>query len=211
MAVREKPAGYCGIENAKFAKRTGNTYATELIPVKYATGLTLNSQVEPTEQHGDNRLLFRIPSDTGLDGELSTTAADPELEKAAGLAIEGAGGLIGVDMTQYLKGALYFEHIMYPESAAPKKVKVWLLNAELGRGSESHTTNKKSVELGTYAYPIHVYGDPLMTADGLKEYLDENGMGHKSYRIAAYPGDTDYATFGDAVPVPKVLASGGEG
>ncbi|SBW02669.1 hypothetical protein KL86CLO1_11680 [uncultured Eubacteriales bacterium] len=36
-------------------------------------------------------------------------------------------------------------------------------------------------------------------------------MGHKSYRIASYPGDTDYETFGDAVPAPKVAASGGTG
>lgn len=205
--TRQKAAGYCGIENVKFApKQADGSYATELLWFKYAKSLSLTPQVSSTEQHADNRLLFKVPSDTGYTGELGTTAADPELEKLAGHAMEGASGLIGVDMTSYLRGAMYFEHIIYEETAKAKRVKVWLFNVEVGKGAETYNTKQNSLELGAYAYPVTVVGDKAMAADGTTEYVDEYGMGHTAFRLASYPGDADYATFGDAVPVPKVKA-----
>lgn len=201
------PIGRCGIHDVKFAPKTGENYATALLELPFILGLTLNSKVEPVEVYASDELQLNIPSDTGYEGELNATAPDPALDKAAGLTIEGATGLIGVDMTLYAYGALYFEHTQYPKNAPACTVKVWLLNVEIGKGSESFTTKKKSPEMGNYAYPLKVLGDTLMAFDGLKPALDENGMRHKSFRLTRYPGETGYDTFGEAVPVPKVAGN----
>lgn len=204
--VRLKALVYCGIHGGKFALKTGDVYA-EPMDLKYIMGLTLNSKVEAVEVFADDELQLNVPSDSGYEGELNATAPDPELDKRLGLSVEGADGLVGVNMTAYAYGALYFEHTQQRKGEAPYTVKAWLFNVEIGKGSESYATNKKSPEMGSYAYPFKTLGDPLMDADGLKEALDANGMRHKAFRVTSYPGDTGYETFGDKPPVPKVLAA----
>ncbi len=45
-----------------------------------------------------------------------------------------------------------------------------------------------------------------MGADGVTEYFDENGNTRKIFKISCLPGNTNYETFLDAVPVPKAKA-----
>lgn len=205
MPIRKKAAAYHGVQNMKFAPKKAGAYQ-EPFEMLYAQGISLNAQVSPTEQHADNRLVCRIPSDTGYDGEVGTTGQDPELEKAAGFAIEAANGLITGNVTAYLRGALYYEHLETDEDGANSVVKTWLLGVEIGKGSKNHTTDKASVELGSYAYPIRVYGEKVMDTDGVKEYLNERGVGMLALIYSAWPEDADYADFGKTVPVPKVAA-----
>lgn len=203
MPSRKMAAAYHGIQNMKFAPKRAGSYS-EPFPMAYATGISLNAQVSPTEQYANNRMVCRIPSDTGYEGEVSTTAQDPELEKAAGFSIEGASGLITGNITAYMRGALYYEYLETDEDNVTTTVKVWLFGVEIGKGSRSYTTDKVSAELGTYAYPIRVYGEKLMTSDGTKEYLNDRGVGMLASIYCSWPEDADYATFGDTVPVPKV-------
>lgn len=202
--IRSKLGGYCGIENVKFSKREKGVYATKVMNLLYAQGLKLTPKIGETPQNCDNKLLFKIPSDKGLEGELRTTAPDPELDKAAGFAIEGANGLIDVDMTSYVHGALYFEFIGHDGEGVASRVKVWLLNVELGKGEKFFNTSKESVELGDYAYSLSVNGDPMMNADGTTPYLDKRGMGHLAFQYTAYPEDPKYADFEKSVPVPTI-------
>lgn len=206
MPIRRKAAAYHNISNMKFAPKKAGAYQ-EPFEMLYALSLSLNAQVSATEQYADGRLVCRIPSDTGYEGEVGTTAQDPELEKAAGFAIEGASGLITGNVASYLRGALYYEHLEEEEEGAPSVVKTWLLGVEIGKGSKSYTTDKASVELGSYAYPIRVYGEKVKDSDGIKEYLNERGVGMLALIYSAWPEDGDYATFGDTVPVPKVAAA----
>lgn len=205
--VRKKAAGYHGIQNMKFASKTADGYATEPLALLYAKNINPTALLEAVEQHADNRLLFKVPNDTGYEGEVGTTAPDPELEKAAGYALEGANGLIGANVVKYLRGAIYYEFIENDENGTPSVAKVWLFNAEIGKGSATHSTDTKSVEFGEYKYPFTVYGDTLMDALGTKPYLDANGMGRTAFMYTARPVDEGYATFGDAVPMPKVKAT----
>lgn len=209
MTTRKKAAGYHGVQNMHFAPREEADYADALLAMEYAKNINPSSLLEAVEQYADNRLLFKIPNDNGYDGEIGTVAPDPELEKAAGYALEGANGLIGVSVVKYIRGALYYEFIETDENGVSSVVKVWLFNTEIGKGSSTHSTDTKSVEFGEYKYPFTVYGDKLMNSTGDKEYLDENGMGRKAFMYTARPGDAGYATFGDSVPVPKLAATGG--
>lgn len=205
MPVRKKAAAYHNISNMKFAPKKAGAYQ-EPFEMLYAQALGLTSKVDAVEQHADGRLVCRIPSDTGYEGEIGTTAQDPELEKAAGFAAEGANGLITSNVTAFLRGALYYEHLETDEDNVTSTVKTWLYGVEIGKGSKNHTTDKQSVELGTYSMPIRVFGEKLMSADGAKEYLNERGVGMLAYIYSAWPEDADYETFGDTVPTPKVAA-----
>ena len=207
---RTKAAAFHGVENVKFAPKTNGAYATgdAVLKVLYAKNLNPSSLLEAAEQYADDRLLFRVPNDKGYDVELGTTAPDPELDKAAGFAIEGANGLMGVQQLNYARGAMYYEFKERDEDGKVSMAKCWMFNVELGKGSGNHATDESSIAFGSYTYPARVYGDDLMDSTGTKAYVDENGMGRKVFMYTARPGDTGYDTFGDSVPVPKVPTTG---
>lgn len=205
--VRAKAAGYHGVQNLKFAKKTDATYAAP-VAMLYAKNINPTAMLEATEQYADSRLLFRIPNDTGYEGEIGTTGPDLEFEKSAGYSIEGANGLIGANVTAYQRGAIYYEFTENDANGVASTVKVWLFNAEIGKGSPTHVSDAKSVEFGEYKYPFTVYGDTLMDSTGAKAYTDAKGVGRMAFMYTARHDDNAYATFGDTVPVPKVAAAG---
>ena len=207
--TRSKAAGYHGVQNMKFAPKKSGTYDTALLDMKYAQSINPSALLEAAEQYADNRLVCRVPSDTGYEGEVGTTAPDPELEKAAGFALEGANGLITTNIASYLRGALYYEFLELDEDGKQSVVKCWMFNVEIGKGCATYTTAKGSVEFGAYSYPFRAYGDPLKDSEGTDDYKDERGVGRTAYLYTCRPDDTGYATFGDTVPVPKVAATEG--
>ena len=150
MATRAKAAGYHGCEGVKFAPKETEGYGTP-VALPYAKGINPSALLDAVEQHADNRLLFRIPSDKGYEGEFSTTAPDAEFEKMAGFAMEGANGLIRTNVAAYVRGALYYEFIERDADGKPSKVKVWMYEVEVGKGSETYSTDTENIELGTYA------------------------------------------------------------
>ena len=163
--TRSKAAGYHGVQNMKFAPKKSGTYDTALLDMKYAQSINPSALLEAAEQYADNRLVCRVPSDTGYEGEVGTTAPDPELEKAAGFALEGANGLITTNIASYLRGALYYEFLELDEDGKQSVVKCWMFNVEIGKGSATYTTAKGSVEFGAYSYPFRAYGG---SAEGLR-------------------------------------------
>ena len=206
MPERKRAVAYHGIDSVKFAPKSKGEYATEFIPIAYATSLGLTAKMEGQELFADNRLVCRVPSDQGYDGEIGTTSPCPALEKAAGYALDGASGIVGTNVTSYLRGALYYEFIERDADGQSSKVKAWMLNVEIGKGSENHATDTNTVQFGSYAYPYTCYGDTLKAADGTADYVDANGMKRLAFTYISRPEDADYATFGEAVPVPKVAA-----
>lgn len=206
---RTKAAAFHGVENVKFAPRANGAYATgdAILKVLYAKSLNPSSLLEAAEQFADDRLLFRVPNDKGYDVEFGTTAPDPELDKVAGFALEGANGLLSVNQVNYARGAMYYEYNERDEDGKAYKVKCWMFNVELGKGSGNHATDESSIAFGSYTYPARVYGDDLMDSAGTAAYVDDNGIGRKVFMYTARPGDTGYDTFGDSVPTPKMKAS----
>lgn len=208
MSTALKPGGYHGIQNVKLAvQMEDGSYSADLIPMLYAKSLSINAVLEAVEVFGDNIPIFRIPKDDGYEGEMGTTAPDTLVERAAGYAIDGTDGLIRTNMTYYLRCALYYEYKETNKFGRDSVVKVWLYSVEIGKGSESYTSDAKSIEFGDYKYPLRVYGDPLMDSTGTNEYLDEFGLGRKAPMTICRPSDAKYKTFGAAVPVPKVKSA----
>lgn len=206
MPERKKAAAYHGVSNMKFAPKAAGAYETPF-RMLYAKSISLNAQVSATEQYADNRLVCRIPSDTGYEGEIGTTAQDVAVEKAGGTAIEGANGLVTGNVTRYLRGALYYEHLEMDEDGIDSVVKTWVYGVELGKGSKVNSTDQAAVELGAYTYPIRAHGETLMDSAGESPWLDERGVGRMAFLYSAWPEDEGYAAFGETVPAPKVAGS----
>lgn len=194
-SVRLTPVAYHGIQNVKFAPKAAEGYAEEFISLPHAKNLGFTSLLEDAEVYGDNRLLLRVPNDRGYTIEFGRPATFPELEKAAGYAVEGPNGVIGTNVAQYLSGAVYCEFIEIGKDKRSYAVKVWVYNVEIGKGSPNHSTDTRSLEFGEYKYPGTVYGDPLMDSAGTAPYRDELGMERLSFMYTARPGDTGYDDF----------------
>jgi len=204
MSTREKVVAEIGVQGAKFAPIGTDGYDTP-VKLKYTVNITLSPNVERAERYADNRLIISIPNEPFMDGSMGTTAHDIELEKMAGISMEVAGGVATLGMVKYLRGALYFEHIEIVEDGTSKLVKTWVYNVEVGKGETNLSTKTASITFADYVYPIRSMGDTLMANDGETEYIDQNGMKRNVFMFNAWPDDAGYATFGDAVPVPKAL------
>ncbi len=201
-----KAAAYHGVQNMKFAKRADGTYATELLDMPYAKSLDPSALLEASEQHADNRLIFRVPKDDGYEGSIGTTGRDAALEKELGMEIDGAVGTLRVGLTSYTKGALYYEYIERDGDGQASVIKVWMYNLEIGKSNESYTSDTSTAEFGEYAYPFRAYGEKVKNAEGTGTYRDEKGNEKTAFMCICGPKDPGYETFGDSVPEPKVKA-----
>lgn len=176
---------------------------------KYLTSVSLETNIEDFEQYADDERVVLIPSDNSIDGTIGTTAKDVAFEKAAGYLQELDGGtLADIKIHGYTRCCFYFEFTNIDQATGqPYKVKTWLLNAELKKTGETHETNTNTPTGATYEYPISVYGLNVKDSAGTADAVDDNGFVICAYKVHSYPGDEDYATFGDAVPEPQLPAS----
>ena len=103
-----------------------------------------------------------VNSDTGCEGEVGTTAR-PELEKAAGFALEGRKRPDYHQHRQLPPGRLNYE---FPGAGRGRQAvcsQVLMFNVEIGGGSATYTTAKGGVEFGAYSIPSGLW----RSAEGL--------------------------------------------
>ena len=101
------------------------------------------------------------------------------------------------------QNAIYFETEFTGADGVKKTKKVWLFGVEVSAPSESLDQNTDDLSIATVEYGITVKGVYLKAADGIANYTDATtGNTVKVFKLSQIPTDTDYATFGDTVPVP---------
>ena len=202
---RGKSPGYHNINNAKFCpkKEDGTPDDANIIRLPYSKTLALSPLLERQDVYADGRNVLAIPSDQGYEGSYGTTDQDIGLETALGFAEELAGGLGTLKMTGYRRGYMYYEFKRALEDGRNYVVKAWLYDAEFGKAAISNETDTNTLTMGTTSYPLRVYGTPALDDEG-KPVTDELGNEKVVIMMISLPGDDDYTTFGDAVPLPKV-------
>lgn len=167
--------------------------------------IPLNAQVSTEDIFADGKRLIIMYNDMGYTGSIGTTGQDRDFEEKIGQAISSGEG---VSMVTQIKGssvlAFYFETEEHTANNVKYTVKNWLLNVQVGRPDRAHNTNTTTPAIGEYAYPVVVSGETVLTSDGTKAYIDEHGNESLCFIISALPNATDYETFGDTVPEPKV-------
>lgn len=192
-------AGYHGVDNLQYAVR-GET--PEIKSMRYARNISLNPVLENADQYANNKLILQIPRDNGYEGELGTTAPDPDFDAALGYTMEGAAGHMRVGAVRYKRVDLYYE-VTFESEANTRVRKVWLLNCQVGKPAETAATDTSSFEFGNHVYPIRVYGDTALT-DAETIYRDEGGNKRVVTMVYADPGDDGYDDFDKSVPQPII-------
>lgn len=172
----------------------------------YLTSLSLKNQVSTTDQYADDKRIYRKLSDAGIEGEIGTTSQDIGFEQKSGYLIEADGGLLAEIKARGAKPCcFYFEHTRVDAATETEyKVKTWLINCHINKATEeTHDTDTDKPSFAAYKYPIVVDGENMKAASGDTDAVDENGFEICVYKVISCPGDTGYATFGDAVPAIK--------
>ena len=206
MADKKQAAAYHGAENGKYALRGADGTPGETVEIfQYLKSVAYDPDVDTQEIYANDCKIMSIISDQGYTGSIGTTAQDRAFEEALGHLLTLDGMIADVNSNGFNRIDFYYEYKEETPNGTPYMVKVWILNLEVSKSSKENKTDEKSVSIGEYSYPITIYGDKVKSADGSAVYRDANGMEWIATRLIAVPGDTAYETFGDSVPVPKVI------
>lgn len=174
-------------------------------PLTYMNTFTKDRNVTVKNLYGDGELQDSLNSDRSITGAIGTTARDMDFEKDLGLAVEVSGGGLAENAVVSSVRVNIGIETEYKEKGQPVKTKkIWILNAQITPPNESLTQNQDDITESTYDYNYTGFGVNLKAAAGTDDYIDENGMPKRVYTVSSVPGDADYATFLDSVPVPKM-------
>lgn len=192
------------IKNLKYAmKGELGTYEEPKL-LAFANSLSLEADFDELKIFGDGRAIAILPDDKGFTGILSVTDIAEDYEIDCGRAKRIQGGIADIQQRASKEHAIYYE-LDAQEDGKNFVIKTWLFGCYSGRPSETYQQSQEDHTVNFYDYPLTVVGTTLKNDDGTKEYVDENGNTYRITRVSAYPGDTDYDTFGDNVPEPKDL------
>jgi len=192
------------IKNVKYSVKGSNGAYGVVQDLAYAEAINLESTFSSEPVHGDGEILCEITTDQGLTGSLTTiqSSDDYEIDMNRKMLVDG-GAVADITQKDSVEHAVYFESHLLLDGITKTK-KVWLLNVTSGKPSETHTQSKENVTLNNLEIPLKILGEKMMTNDGLSVYKDANGNELKVTKLSVKPGDAAYATFGDAVPTPKM-------
>lgn len=180
-------------------------------PLGYLTAISTEKNVATKDIYGDGEIILSQMNDKGSTGSLEMTARDDDFEKDLGFALEIEQGLAEAQVLGNKDIAVGAEcYIVVKDAATGKPVqktkKVWFLNVNVSPAGTSLSQNTDTTNEATVSYPLTIKGVDLMGTDGVSAYVDENGNTRKIFKISCLPTDSAYATFLDAVPVPKAKA-----
>lgn len=200
----KKSVAYGNVKNGKYAPKDDAGYGTP-VDFPYLKSIPLTAQVGSEDIYADGVRQITMYSDNGYNGNIGTSAQDRKFEEDIGQAVEAG---TGVTMTTQIIGskpvAFYFETEESTKNNVKYTVKNWLLNVQVGRADRAYNTNTNTPAIGEYIYPAVISGEMVQNAAGTANYVDENGNELMCYIISALPNAANYATFGAAVPTPKV-------
>ena len=181
-------------------------------PLGYLTAISTEKNIGAKDIYGDGEIILSQMNDKGSTGSLEMTARDDDFEKDLGFEMEIEQGLAEVQVLGNVDVAVGAEcYIVVKDKASGKAVqktkKVWWLNVNVSPAGTSLSQNTDSTNEATVSYPLTIKGMNLMGADGVTEYVDENGNTRKIFKISCLPENQNYSTFLDTVPVPKAKAT----
>lgn len=182
---------------------------TEVKPLTWMNTFTKNRNVNVTALYGDGEVQVSLYADTTISGAIGTTARDEEFEKAIGLAVQLADASLGeVAVNSVKKINFGFETEIIGKDGIVKVKKVWVFNVQVSPPNESLTQTQENITQSTVDYNYTGYGVNAKAENGTDDYINpETGKTVRVYTASKKPTDTDYATFLESVPTPKIPAA----
>lgn len=191
------------IQNIKYATMDAQgTYGT---PVSYGTAIKMaleaNSSIK--DIFGDGRRICSIVNDKGKTGTMTTNNISDDYEIAMGRKIVTAVGLADIQQRKNVVHAIYFETSGLKGDGSMPLSKTWLFGVTSSRPSESYDQNTDDVNESSFDTPLVISGTNLLKADDTK-YVDDKGNEVLVWQLTVTTDDENFATFGDAVVLPKM-------
>jgi len=191
------------IQNIKYATMDAQgTYGT---PVSYGTAIKMaleaNSSIK--DIFGDGRRICSIVNDKGKTGTMTTNNISDDYEVAMGRKIVTAVGLADIQQRKNVVHAIYFETSGLKGDGSMPLSKTWLFGVTSSRPSESYDQNTDDVNESSFDTPLVISGTNLLKADDTK-FVDDKGNEVLVWQLTVTPDDENFATFGDAVVLPKM-------
>ena len=190
------------VKNVKYAVKNGAGYGT-VKELAYAESLSLEADYNETKLFGDGQILAILGDDKGKTGTLGVINIEDHYEIDMGRAKQIEGGIADIQQRHSIDHAIYYEIEALVEGDVIT-IKNWLYGCITGKANETYEQTKDDPTINTYEYMLSVLGKNLKDETGTEDYVDENGNKVKVFRLTAYPDDTGYETFEDAVPVTKL-------
>lgn len=177
-------------------------------PLGYLTAISTEKNIDTKDIYGDGEIILSQMNDKGSTGSLEMTARDDDFEKDVGFEMEIEQGLAEVQVLGNVDIAIGAEcYIVVKDKTSGKAVqktkKVWWLNVNVSPAGTSLSQNTDTTNEATVSYPLTIKGTNLLGKDGTSAYVDENGNTRKIFKISCLPGNANYETFLDTVPIPK--------
>lgn len=203
MADKKKTLVRFNVQNIHYAVKEGGEYAA---PVSYGTAIKMALEADSAVKkiYGDGRRICSIVNEKGKTGTMTTNNVSDEYEIAMGRKIKTASGLAEIKQQKNVEHAIYFETCGLDSDGGMPIAKTWVYGVTSSRPSESFDQNTDDINESSFDTALEIGGTPLLAADG-KTYKDEvTGNDVIVWQMTVTPDDPEYATFGDAVVLPKM-------
>lgn len=201
--------GY-NVKNGQYSILESGSYGSPS-SLTWLTKFSKEKNLATKELYGDGDLQLLLVNDKGFTGTIGMTARDEDYEEALGFLLDLDAGSAEVKQLLIKEHAIYFESEYIGSDGDPKVKKTWVYGVTANAPSETFDQNTEDVNQTTIEYSLTIRGTPLKASGGTADYVNANGETVKVFTYSKKPGDTDYATFGDACPVPKMAASEPQG
>lgn len=192
------------VKNVKYAVPALGVYGA-VKDLAYANSISLEADYNEIKLYGDGEILAVLGDDKGKTGTLSVTTIEKDYEVDMKRSMEAQSGLAEIQQRGSVEHAIYFETDAVKDGIA-FTVKRWLFGVSTGKASETYSQTTDDPTINNYDYPLTILGTNLKKATGDDNYVDANGNTIRVFSLTAFPEDTDFATFGAAVPIPRVKA-----
>lgn len=192
------------VKNVKYAVPALGVYGA-VKDLAYANSISLEADYNEIKLYGDGEILAVLGDDKGKTGTLSVTTIEKDYEVDMKRSMEAQSGLAEIQQRGSVEHAIYFETDAVKDGIA-FTVKRWLFGVSTGKASETYSQTTDDPTINNYDYPLTILGTNLKKATGDDNYVDANGNTIRVFSLTAFPEDADFATFGAAVPIPRVKA-----
>lgn len=178
-----------------------------VLPFTYMNTFSKERGIQTQNLYGDGELQDILYADKSITGIIGATARDKDFEKAVGFREDdGNGGSDEIAVKDVKKIHFGFETTIKEKGKPPRAKRVWVFNVAVVPPNESLTQNQDNVTLSTFDYNFTGYGIYKKDAQGESDYVDANGQRTKVFTMSSEPGDANYETFLESVPIPKMAA-----
>lgn len=197
------------IHDAKYALETAAKTWSAPVPFTYAEKLAVSADTQIKKKSGDGKIVDIRSVEPTQALALTLTAVDEAFEIAMKRKMTVTNGIIDIEQKSTPKFALYAE-INVADAGEPDEIwKVWYYGIySPSRPKDTYSQNTESgINESSAEYEFIQIGTNLEALSTTDDYVDSTtGKKIKVWRQICKPTDSNYSTFGNAVPTPKATA-----